>query len=74
MVTVNETAPGPLPRPPARPPAEPIVIRVPPRLREDLELEIPDDTDGESDSEIRRSRPWMPDLPPEDWPPGARWC
>ena len=64
MLTVAEMAPGPLPRPPARPPAEPIIIRVPPRPYDDLELEIPDTTDDEADNEIRRSPPWMPDLPP----------
>ena len=44
---------GPLPRPPGRPPAEPIVIRTPPRPREDLEIERPDDIDEGKNGEIR---------------------
>ena len=52
--------PGRLPKPPARPPAEPIIIKVPPRSREDPEFDRPED--GEDD-DIRRS-PWMPDMPP----------
>ena len=36
-------APGPLPKPPGRPPAEPIIIRTPPRPREDLEIDGSDD-------------------------------
>ena len=59
-----EAAPGPLPKPPGRPPAEPIIIRTPPRQREDLEIERPDDMDEDKSSEIRRPPPWVPDQPP----------
>ena len=38
-----EAMPGPLPKPPRRPPAEPIIIRTPPRPREDLEIDGSDD-------------------------------
>jgi hypothetical protein len=55
-----EAAPGPLPKPPGRPPAEPIIIRTPPRQREDLEIERPDDMDEDKSSEIRRPPPWVP--------------
>ena len=41
-----EAAPGPLPKPPGRPPAEPIVIRSPPRPRDDMEIEQSDDEEG----------------------------
>ena len=53
--------PGGLPKPPAHPPAEPIIIKVPPRPREEPEVDRPDD--GEEDDGIRRA-PWMPDMPP----------
>ena len=57
-------APGPLPKPPGRPPAEPIIIRTPPRPREDLEIERPDDMDDDRSGEIIRPPPWVPDQPP----------
>ena len=57
-------APGPLPRPPSRPPVEPIIIRTPPRPREDLEIERPDDMDDDRSGEIIRPPPWVPDQPP----------
>ena len=58
-----QAMPGPLPRPPGRPPAEPIVIRTPPpRPRDDLEIDGPDDE--EDGGEIRRPPGWVPDLPP----------
>ena len=81
-IQANEPAvqamPGPLPRPPGRPPAEPIVIRTPPRPREDVEIERPDDMDEDKSveierpddmdedksGEIRRPPPWVPDQPP----------
>jgi hypothetical protein len=74
MDTVNETAPGPLPRSPDRPPAEPIVIRVPPRPPDDLEVETPGDAGdgGEPEAEIRRPPPWIPDQPPPAPPPEER--
>ena len=56
--------PGSLPRPPSRPPVEPIIIRTPPRPREDLEIERPDDMDEDKSGEIRRPPPWVPDQPP----------
>ena len=59
-------APGPLPKPPGRPPAEPIIIRTPPRPREDLEIDGSDD--DENGSEIRRPPGWVPDLPPPPRP------
>ena len=45
--TVISPAPGQLPRPPGRPPAEPIVIRIPPRPHDDLEIEMPEREDDE---------------------------
>ena len=59
-----ETMPGPLPRPPGRPPAEPIVIRTPPRPRDDLEIHGPIGEDEEDGGELRRQPAWLPDLPP----------
>jgi hypothetical protein len=59
-------APGPLPKPPGRPPAEPIIIRTPPRPREDLEIDGSDD--DENGKEIRRPPGWVPDLPPPPRP------
>ena len=59
-----EAMPGPLPGPPGRPPAEPIVIRTPPRPRDDLEIERSDDEDEADGGEIRRPPGWVPDLPP----------
>ena len=53
--------PGGLPKPPAHPPAEPIIIKVPPRPREEPEVDRPDE--GEDDDGLRRA-PWMPDMPP----------
>ena len=66
-----EAAPGPLPKPPARPPVEPIIIRTPPRPREGLEIERPDDMDEDKSGEIRRPPPWVPDQPPPS-PPEER--
>ncbi|MFZ1428913.1 MAG: hypothetical protein WAS21_19315 [Geminicoccaceae bacterium] len=53
--------PGGLPKPPARAPAEQIDTKVPPRPREESEVDRPDD--GEDDDSLRRA-PWMPDMPP----------
>ena len=64
MDTVAETAPGRLPRPPKRPPAEPIIIPVPPRPIDDLEIENPSDADDEPDAEIKRPPVSIPELPP----------
>jgi hypothetical protein len=58
-----------MPKPPGRPPAEPIVIRTPPRPRDDLEIERPDGE--ENDEEIRRPPRWVPDMPPPS-PPEER--
>ena len=69
--TLLGMAPGSLPRPPSRPPMEPIIIRTPPRPREDLEIERPDDMDEDKSSEIRPPPPCVPDqLPPA--PPEER--
>ena len=62
-----EATPGPLPKPPGRPPAEPIVIRTPPRPRDDLEIERVGRRD-EDGGEIRRPPGWVPDLPPPPRP------
>ena len=59
-----------LPKPPAHPPAEPIIIKVPPRPREEPEVDRPDE--GEGDDGIGRA-PWMPDMPPP-LPPEERPC
>jgi hypothetical protein len=66
--TAIEAVPDPLPKPPARPPAEPIVIRTPPRQRDDLEIDGPGDEDENDAAEIRRSPGWRPDLPPPPRP------
>jgi len=65
---VEAAPPGPLPKPPGRPPAEPIVIRTPPRPRDDLEIDGSDDEDKEEGGEIRRPPGWVPDLPPPSPP------
>ena len=61
--TVISAAPGQLPRPPGRPPAEPIIIRIPPRPHDDLEIEMPEREDDDG-GEIRRPPRWVPDPPP----------
>ena len=62
--TVISAAPGQLPRPPGRPPAEPIIIRIPPRPHDDLEIEMPEREDDDDGGEIRRPPRWVPDPPP----------
>jgi hypothetical protein len=65
---VEAAPPGPLPKPPGRPPAEPIVIRTPPRPRDDPEIDRSDEGE-EGGGEIRRPPGGVPDLPP---PPEQR--
>ena len=66
--TAIELASGSLPRPPGRPPAEPIVVKIPPRRRDDPEVEGPDDED---EGGLRWPPAWLPDLPPPP-PPEER--